>query len=222
MTRVAALSRRLRRCLTERLTQLNTALTDLTARLRSAAATRFADHVAAVVREAVEEALAGPTVSSTPPRPAYHDPTRRWADRDDWPRYTPSIRAGPDAAWPPHWADEEDERSLPPARGPSLFASDPYEPGYDDDPDADSEDDDEGEPDTTPASARPSPSTPPRVQAALVLGLQASAWWLGRRRRTSLLMALAVGAAAGTLVLFGGPLLDAGIGTFRALLSLTS
>jgi hypothetical protein len=220
MTRVAALSRRLRRYLTERLTQLNTALTDLAGRLRSAAGTRIADKVAAVVRQAVEDALAGPTAPYPSPRPAYHDPTRRWADRDDGPRYVPSARAGADVPWPPRWADEEDERSFPPARGTGMFARDPYEPGYDDDPDADSEDD-EGDPTTAPASARSSPSTPPRLRAALVLGLQAGAWWLGRRRRTSLLAALAVGTTAGTLALFAGPLLDAGVGTLRALLSLT-
>src|SRR5262249_42702153 len=127
----------------------------------------------------------------------------------------------PDAPWPPRWEDEEDERRLPPSRGTSLFARDPSEPEDDDEPDADFEDADEGGSDTAPASARPSPSTPPRLQAALVLGLQASAWWLGRRRRTSLLMALAVGASAGMLVLFGGPLLDAGVGTLRSLLALT-
>src|SRR5262249_57239158 len=98
-------------------------------------------------------------------------------------------------------------------------ASDGCGPAEDDGPDAALGDADEDEPD--PASARPSPSTPPRLRAALVLGLQASAWWLARRRRASLLMALAVGASAGTLVLFGGPLLDAGVCTLRSLLSLT-
>jgi hypothetical protein len=221
MTRVAALSRRLRRYLTRRLTQLNTALTDLTARLRSAAATRFADHVAAVVRVAVEEALAGPTASTyLPPRSAYHEPTSRWGDRSDPPRYIPSARAGPESPWPRPWADEEDERRLPPMRGSGLFARDPYESDEDDEADVDFEEADGNEPEATPVSVRSSPSTP-RLHAALVLGLQASAWWLGRRRRTSLLMALAVGASAGTLVLFGGPLLDAGVDTLRALLSLT-
>jgi hypothetical protein len=210
MTRVVAFSRRLCRYLTERLGRLNAALTDLTARLRCAAVTRIADNVAAVVREAVEEALAGPTASTyLPPRSAYHEPTSRWGDRSDPPRDLPSARAGPEAPWPPPWADEEDDCRLPPARGTGLFSGDPYEPD-EDVPDA--EDTDEGE---------PCPPTPPRLPAALVLGLQASAWWLGRRRRTSLLAALAVGASAGTLVLFGGPLLDAGVGTLRALLSLT-
>jgi hypothetical protein len=218
MPRVAALSRRLCRYLTRRLTQLNAVLSDLTARLRSAA-TRIADNVAAVVREAVEEALAEPTVPHLPPRPAHHDPSRRWEDRDDPPRYSPSARAGPDAPWPPRWADEEDDRRFPPSRGTSLISGDPYEPTHDDhEPDADCEEDD-GEPD--PSSVRPSPSMPPRVQAALVLGLQAGAWWLRRRRRTSLLAALAVGATAGTLALFASPLLDAGVGTLRSLLSLT-
>ena len=220
MTRVAALSRPLRRYLTRQLDRLNAALADLAARLRTAAATRIADNVAVVVRAAVEEALAGPAASTyPPPRRAYHDPTRPWDDRDDGRRYRPSARAGADSPWPPHWEDEEDDRRLPPAPRGGLFARDPYEPDEDDDPDDGFEDADAGEP--APASPRPSPSTPPRLQAALVLGLQASAWWLGRRRRASLLVALAVGASAGTLVLLGGPLLDAGVGTLRSLLSLT-
>src|SRR5262245_51598588 len=179
MTRVAALTRPLRRYLTRRLTQLNIALSDLTARLRTAAATRIADNVAADVRAAVEEALASPTAPYMPPRPASHDPPRPWDDRDDGPYYRPSAQAGPEPPWPPRWEDEEDERRLPPARGTGLFSRDPYEPDEDDDqePDGGFEDADEGEP--APASARPSHSTPPRLQAALVLGLQASAWWLG-------------------------------------------
>src|SRR5262249_62232078 len=75
MTRVAALTRPLRRYLTRQLDRLNAALSDLAARLRAAAATRVADNVAAVVREPVEEALAGPTASHPPPRPTHHDPT---------------------------------------------------------------------------------------------------------------------------------------------------
>jgi hypothetical protein len=220
MTRVAALTRPLRRSLAERLGRLNAALSDLAARLRTAAATRIADNVAAIIRESVEEALAGPTVSYPPPRLAYHDPAGRWDDRDDGPRYFPSTRAGLDGPWPPHWADEEDERRLPPMRGTGLFARDPYEPNNDDEPDVDFEEADGNEPEATPVSVRSSPSTP-RLHAALVLGLQASAWWLGRRRRTSLLMALAIGASAGTLALFASPLLDAGICILRSLLSLT-
>ena len=219
MTRVAAPTRPLRRYLTRQLDRLNAALSDLAGRLRAAAASRVADNVAAVVREAVEEALADTTAPYPPQRPAFHGPTRRWPDADDGRHYRPMARAGPDSPWPPRWEDEEDERHLPPSPRGGLFAPDPYEPDEDDEPDGGFEDADEGEP--APASARPSPSTPPRLRAALVLGLQASAWWLGRRRRTSLLAALAVGASAGTLVLFGGPLLDAGVSTLRSLLALT-
>src|SRR5262249_61197194 len=92
MTRVAALTRPLRCYLTRQLDRLNAALSDLAGRLRAAAASRVADNVAAVVRAAVEEALAGPSTSTyPPPRPAYHDPTRPWDDRDAGRRYRPSA-----------------------------------------------------------------------------------------------------------------------------------
>ena len=91
---------------------------------------------------------------------------------------------------------------------------------HDDESEADFEDEEEGEAGPTVAATKPVPSPSPRLHAALVLSLEASAWWL-RRRRTSLLAALAVGGAAGTLTLFGSPLLDAGVSTLRSLLALT-
>jgi len=217
MTRVAALTRPLRRYLTERLGRLNAVLSDLSGRLRTAVAARVAEGVAGVVREAVEDAFGDTAAAFVSPRPAYHDPTRRWADDD---RYRPSARAGPSAPYTrPRWGDDEDDRRYPPS-GTGLFR-DPYEPDpndYDAEPP-----DDQGdyEPAPRPAAVRPSLSTSPQVRAALALGLQASAWWLGRRKQASVLSVLAVGASAGTLVLLGGPLLTAGAATLRSLLSLS-
>ena len=220
MTRVAARARPLRGYLTDRLGRLNAALSDLAGRLRSVASSRVAENVADLIREAVEEVLAGTTVSYRPARPAHDDPTRCWKDYCDEPRYAPSTTAGLESPWPPRWADEEDARRSPLSPRGSLFGRDPQESDQHDESEADFEGEAEGEAGPTVTATKPVPSSSPRLQAALVLSLEASAWWL-RRRRTSLLAALAVGGAAGTLTLFGSPLLDAGVATLRSLLALT-
>jgi hypothetical protein len=83
MSRISGLTCRLRSYLTERLGRLNTTLADLGRRLRATVASRVAENVAGIVREAVEIALAGPTVDPLPPRMTYGNSPIPWDDSDD-------------------------------------------------------------------------------------------------------------------------------------------
>lgn len=61
----------------------------------------------------------------------------------------------------------------------------------------------------------------PRLRVAVITGLRASVWCLGRRGSGSLLTALAIGLSASAVALFGGPMLAAGAATVCSLLALT-
>jgi len=157
-------------------------------RLRQSAAEAVGRAVGDAVGDAVHAALGGTA------RPGGFAPT---------PSFRPSSR--PSAGWG--------------GRGDSPWDPDPYdpqrrEPLYDDDYDPyrlDPDDDDErysGEP-------APAPGATPsgRWSAAVVAGLQASAWWLRRHPgRLPLLTALGVGLAAGMAGLTAATLAGSAVG----------
>jgi len=212
MTRIAGMTRRLRRYLAERLARLNARLADLASRLRATVAARVADNVAGVVKEAVEHALSAPPEPESR-RMAYRPPARSWED-DEPPYGTPSSGyRGPRRSW-----DDPDDGDDPygPTEREDLFG------GYRPEPYADDGYEEEAEPAPQPVRP-PNLLASPRLRVALATGLQAGAWVLRRRRGPGVLLAaLAVGATAGVVALFGGPVLAAGAATLAPLLALAA
>ncbi len=106
----------------------------------------------------------------------------------------------------PSWADPDSPESM-------YDPHNPHAAYRRDDPD---DDDDVPEPESEPETPRLS-----RWRQALAIGLRTAAWWLQRwTGRSSLGMALGLGATATAVVLVGGPLTIAGAGLIASTLGL--
>jgi hypothetical protein len=180
-----------------RLSGLCRSLEDLAHRLREGVSRVVSQAVADAVQDTVRE-LWGRLVTTPAPAPAPQP--SRW-DRPSW-----NDAHDEPEGWHRFGQDQEEENLFRPgSRGSSRLVEE-----LDDDPD----DDPDEVPDTT---RKPNSS---RWPEALAAGLQATAWWLRRRGRLSMLTAIGVGVTSALTTFVLGPVAVAGVALAGSALAL--